>query len=697
MRRRLAILLTVCTATTFAAVPQLSRAEIDADAGSADGVKLCGMLYSAGHDPSGLWTRLNSPAPPPIQIIATHVPTDGTGTITRHTDDGGIQIFWDPSHDVVKDGQVAGNPPNNQLVSSPCEVLYHELQHAADDADIPDSTLDDACPEPNAEGKGGIPYAEWRAVAAENAYRASLGLPPRTNYNGTDFPPGSFEDCKKNPPPPGPTNKPKPTNSVFGDPHLATTDGLLYDLQQVGEFTAFTSGDATAPRVQVRTAPVGDSKTASLVSAAAAGNANQRIAFVSKNAVLTITRTDGTKAETVTIDDGAQRDLGAGMTLTAEASTDFTGRGYTVRWAEGSLLQVNDAGWWGLLVSFEPSGAAKATQPRGLLGNFNGDPADDLTRPDGRRVATDASPATIRSDFGDTWRITQADSLFPYSAGESTASFTDRAFPSGEPQLAGTDQARTVCQQAGVTSAELLAACVLDVTVTGNPVLADVSAAVARDVKIKTVAGQGRQGGGTDFGAGRAVSGTVSAAKQVTYQFTGRAGEVANIRSECTPSGKGLTYGVGPVDSSGQLGEPVGRVDGCTNLGRVAFATTASYQLLITGDGQYRISWQSTPGDQRRPLNLTAPNTGHVAAATRQNLRFTAKPGQQWTFSPAAGCSQVPGFTWQVVGADGSSGGRGIYDGCQPMGPLPLTPGDYDVQIDAQSTNADYQFTVRSS
>lgn len=699
MMRRLAILLAVCSVIAYLAVPQWSRAEIDADAGSANGVTLCGMLYSAGHDPSGLWSRLNSNATPPIKIITTHVPTDGTGTKTSYTDDG-IQIFWDPSHDVVKPTDVNGS----QLVSTPCEVLYHELQHAADDADnIPDSVLDDTC-SANGTGKDkngkekGIPYAEWRAVAAENAYRASFGLPPRTSYNGTPFGPGSFDDCKKSQPPPGPANK--PTNSVFGDPHLATTDGLLYDLQQVGEFTAFTSGDTAAPRVQIRTAPVGESKVASLVSAVAAGSGNQRIAFVTKDGALTITHSDGTNTETITIDDGAQRDLGAGMTLAAAASTDFAGRLYTVGWAEGSQLRVNHAGWWGLRVSFESSAPAKAAQPRGLLGNFNGDPADDLTRPDGRRVPPTASPATIRSDFGDAWRISQADSLFPYSPGESTATFTDRPFPTDEPQLAGADQARTVCQQAGAMSAEILAACVLDVTVTGNPIFADTAVAVARDVTIKSVAGQPtgqQQGSGTVFGAGRTVSGTVSAAQQVTYQFSAQAGEVADIRSECTPSGKGFTYGVGPLDSSGSLAQPVGRDDGCTNLGRVAFATTATYQLVIIGDGQYRISWQPTAGDQQRALNLTAPNAGHVGAATRQHLSFTVTPGQQWTFTPTAGCSQVPGFIWQILDADGGSDGRGIYDGCQPIGPLTLAPGAYDVQIDAQSTDADYQFTARSS
>jgi hypothetical protein len=688
MMRRLAILLAVWTAIAYLAVPQYSRAEIDADAGSANGITLCGMLYSAGHDPSGLWSRLNSSATPPIKIITTHVPTDGTGTKTTDTDDG-IQIFWDPSLDITKDN----------VTATPCEVLYHELQHAADDADdVPDSVLDDSC---SAAGTGkdkGIPDAEWRAVAAENAYRKSFGLPPRTSYNGKKFGFDSFDDCKKNQPPPGPANK--STNSVFGDPHLATTDGLRYDLQQVGEFTAFTSGDTAAPRVQIRTAPVGESKVASLVSAVAAGIGNQRIAFVTRDAALTITRSDGTNTETITIDDGAQRDLGAGMTLAAAASTDFTGRPYTVRWAEGSQLRVNDAGWWGLRVSFEPSAPAKTSQPLGLLGDFNGDPADDLTRPDGRRVPRDASPATIRSDFGDAWRISQADSLFPYAPGESTATFTDRAFPTGEPQLNSTDQARTVCQQAGVMSAEMLTACVLDVTVTGNPIFADAAAAVARDVTIKSVAGQAtgqQQVSGTVFGAGRTVSGTVSAARQVTYQFSAQAGEVADILSECTPDGKGFTYGVGPLDSSGSLAEPDGRDDGCTNLGRVAFATTATYQLVIIGDGQYRISWQPTPGDQQRTLSLTAPNAGHVSAATRQHLSFTVNPGQQWTFTPTAGCSQVPGFIWQILEADGDSDGRGIYDGCQPIGPLVLIPGAYDVQIDAQSTDADYQFTARSS
>ena len=114
-------------------------------------------------------------------------------------------------------------------------------------------------------------------------------------------------------------------------------------------------------------------------------------------------------------------------------------------------------------------------------------------------------------------------------------------------------------------SAEILAACVLDVTVTGNPIFADTAVAVARDVTIKSVAGQPtgqQQVGGTVFGAGRTVSGTVSAGRQVSYQFSAQGGEVADILSECTPDGKGFTYGIGPLDYSGSLAEPVASYEG---------------------------------------------------------------------------------------------------------------------------------------
>jgi hypothetical protein len=144
------------------------------------------------------------------------------------------------------------------------------------------------------------------------------------------------------------------------------------------------------------------------------------------------------------------------------------------------------------------------------------------------------------------------------------------------------------------------------------------------------------------------------------------------------------------------MAEPLGIVDGCTDLGRVAFATDGTYRLAINGEGQYGIRWQTTPGDQRRALNPSTPNAGRVAAGTRHYLRFTAAPGQQWTFTPDTGCTPVEGFDWSVVDDSGALNDRGINDGCSVIGPLDLAPGQYDVMIGAQGVDAGYRFTASS-
>ncbi len=498
MKRRLAVGLAAAIAIAgsqvgTAAAP-LARAAIVADSATADALADCGTFFSQpGHDPARLWERLSKPGGPDIQVKWLPVNEDGAGTGTGRRNNGGSRIFWDHTHDVVRDG----------VTSSPCEVIYHELQHAADNAnkELNDSALNDTC--------NGIQNAEWRAVGTQNALRRALHLPERQSYDGEKFGSSkSFDECKKNEFPNIPPiecfdsfhgltgsgsscEEPTPTNSVFGDPHIATTDGLIYDLQLVGEFTAFSADTDDAPRLQIRTSPVAGSSVASMVTAVAIGDRDRRIMFVA-NDPTTVTAVDGTATQEIVLDEGATRDLVDGASLsTNKAGQGFTGNAYTLQWADGSELRVDSTNHWGLRVSFEPSGHARSATPRGLLGNFNGDAADDLTRPDGRIVATNSPAAVIRSDFGDAWRITQADSLFAYGPGESTVTFTDRAFPHAEPQFpsAVTDQAQQICRDAGITTAELLAACVFDVSVTGNPALAYTAAAVAREVVVTAHAG----------------------------------------------------------------------------------------------------------------------------------------------------------------------------------------------------------------
>ena len=75
--------------------------------------------------------------------------------------------------------------------------------------------------------------------------------------------------------------------------------------------------------------------------------------------------------------------------------------------------------------------------------------------------------------FGQSWRVTQATSLFTYPKGESTATYTNVSFPSKAltvtsltPKTAA--KAEVVCKASGITNPDLLADCVFDLGVTGS-------------------------------------------------------------------------------------------------------------------------------------------------------------------------------------------------------------------------------------
>ena len=70
-------------------------------------------------------------------------------------------------------------------------------------------------------------------------------------------------------------------------------------------------------------------------------------------------------------------------------------------------------------------------------------------------------------------RISQAESLFDYAAGESTATYTNLAFPAQPTSAQSLDPAaytaaEQICTQAGVTDPGLLNACILDVASTSD-------------------------------------------------------------------------------------------------------------------------------------------------------------------------------------------------------------------------------------
>jgi hypothetical protein len=103
---------------------------------------------------------------------------------------------------------------------------------------------------------------------------------------------------------------------------------------------------------------------------------------------------------------------------------------------------------------------------------MNGDPADDFFARGGQRLALPVQFEDLYRVFGASWQITQAESLFDYEAGESTATFALPGFPGApvtvddlEPDVYQT--ARGACLAAGISDPIILNDCILDVGLTG--------------------------------------------------------------------------------------------------------------------------------------------------------------------------------------------------------------------------------------
>jgi hypothetical protein len=118
---------------------------------------------------------------------------------------------------------------------------------------------------------------------------------------------------------------------------------------------------------------------------------------------------------------------------------------------------------------------------KGLLGNSDGDKTNDLQTRDGSttfNVANKLTKDELYNQFGNSWRISQAESLFTYAQGKNTSTYTDLNFPYAlvtADDLSETvyNNAKKICLDAGITDPILLQDCILDVGLTGDSTFAD--------------------------------------------------------------------------------------------------------------------------------------------------------------------------------------------------------------------------------
>lgn len=110
---------------------------------------------------------------------------------------------------------------------------------------------------------------------------------------------------------------------------------------------------------------------------------------------------------------------------------------------------------------------------KGLLGNYDGFETNDLQTQSGETVQNSFN--ALYPKFSDSWRIKQNESMFVYMEGESTLTFTDKAFPRGPINFTADQRSRgkTICEAEGVTDPILLENCIIDVASTNDKSLAE--------------------------------------------------------------------------------------------------------------------------------------------------------------------------------------------------------------------------------
>ncbi len=230
------------------------------------------------------------------------------------------------------------------------------------------------------------------------------------------------------------------TGRSYGDPHMVSYDNVSYSFQTVGEFT-LTQSDDRSCIVQTRQRPNGGDF--SLNTAVAMQVNGDRVTIYANE------KPDGHSAA-LRVNGEPQVVRNGIVYLNHGGVIRYTTNQYQVTWPSGEKLvaEVRRNGSMGFL-NITMEAYPCVTNYEGLLGNGNGEQADDFTGKDPNRLASfrsigifseGAFGQTSRSveeeylqfltrDFADDWRVTQATSLFEYAPGESTLSYTDYTYP----------------------------------------------------------------------------------------------------------------------------------------------------------------------------------------------------------------------------------------------------------------------------
>jgi len=206
---------------------------------------------------------------------------------------------------------------------------------------------------------------------------------------------------------------PKDKGQTYNDPRIITLDKQYHDFQAAGEFTLVesTSGDL---KIQVRQQALGNNPLSNVSdnSAIATVLGGKRIAiYRDRGLLIDGVPTNIANNDSLIIGDGRIYREGSTYTVVYRTGDQLVA-------SVGSRVNIN------VFLTKERQG-----QIKGLFGNFNGDPKDDLAKRDGTVLSTPIPFRQLYGEYADSWRISQGESLFDYKSGEDTNTFTNKNFP----------------------------------------------------------------------------------------------------------------------------------------------------------------------------------------------------------------------------------------------------------------------------